>query len=422
MQNKIYEKLDVLIQAGKRKFAIYPYGEMGIQVQNILIENYKIEDSVFIDSSEKLDSEYIVLLVNMNRRDYYQTRTALLENVSQERIVDVFLDYGADINVVNSIQKGINTRVIFNPIHRWPGAKAELSQVGGNTGNLVFVEGLKRNVDFDYESFLTLEWKKDFLGRENVRAIMPAANFLSKETKWIENLVPILESTDMSFTLAGLGAQAKLNETPNDVVSKLSTGQKRFFSLVGERARTIGVRGEFTAECLDLLGIKNVDIIGCPSFYSCEGHYPLIKKASLDKVMCTKSGKDIKIHEISEMVNATVISQVNGDDKCGCKNIFYDFDEWNKFIQKNDFTFSFGTRFHGNMMALNNGVPTLWIVHDWRTLELAQYLKLPYINYYQEFQNITKPEQLLDYCDYGELYKSYADLYKNYREFIGRNL
>lgn len=422
MQNKIYEKLDVLIQAGKRKFAIYPYGEMGIQVQNILIENYKIEDSVFIDSSEKLDSEYIVLLVNMNRRDYYQTRTALLENVSQERIVDVFLDYGADINVVNSIQKGINTRVIFNPIHRWPGAKAELSQVGGNTGNLVFVEGLKRNVDFDYESFLTLEWKKEFLGRENVRAIMPAANFLSKETKWIENLVPILESTDMSFTLAGLGAQAKLNETPNDVVSKLSTGQKRFFSLVGERACTIGVRGEFTAECLDLLGIENVDIIGCPSFYSCEGHYPLIKKASLDKVMCTKSGKDIKIHEISEMVNATVISQVNGDDKCGCKNIFYDFDEWNKFIQKNDFTFSFGTRFHGNMMALNNGVPTLWIVHDWRTLELAQYLKLPYINYYQEFQNITKPEQLLDYCDYGELYKSYADLYKNYREFIGRNL
>lgn len=422
MEDKIYEKLDVLIQAGKRKFAIYPYGEMGIQVQNILIENYKIEDSVFIDSSEKLDSEYIVLLVNMNRGEYYQTRTALLDNVSQERIVDVFFDYGADINVVNSIQKGINTRVIFNPIHRWPGAKAELSQVGGNTGNLVFVEGLKRNVDFDYESFLTLEWKKEFLGRENVRAIMPAANFLSKETKWIENLVPILESTDMSFTLAGLGAQAKLNETPNDVVSKLSTGQKRFFSLVGERACTIGVRGEFTAECLDLLGIKNVDIIGCPSFYSCEGHYPLIKKASLDKVMCTKSGKDIKIHEISEMVNATVISQVNGDDKGGCKNIFYDFDEWNKFIQKNDFTFSFGTRFHGNMMALNNGVPTLWIVHDWRTLELAQYLKLPYINYYQEFQNITKPEQLLDYCDYGELYKSYADLYKNYREFIGRNL
>lgn len=250
---------------------------------------------------------------------------------------------------------------------------------------------------------------------------MPAANFLSKETTWIEVFIPIIESTDMSFTLAGLGAQAKLDETPNDVVSKLSLGQKRFFSLVSERAQSIGVRGEFTAECLELLGIKNVDVIGCPSFYKYESNYPMLNEATLDKVMCTKSRRDIKLQEISEMVNATVISQMPSDVQDEKKNIFWDYDVWNEYIQKNNFTFSFGTRFHGNMMALNNGVPALWIVHDWRTLELVQYLKLPYINYYKEFQDITKPQQLLGYCDYSEVYKNYNNLYKKYREFISRN-
>ena len=421
MQDKLHEKLDSLIRAGKRKFAIYPYGDIGIQVQNILIEKYKINDSVFMDISDNIHSGYIILLVNMNRDEYYKTRAVLLEKVSQERIIDVFLDFVADVTVVNNIQKGVNTRVIFNPIYKWPSVEDKMIQVGLNTGNLVFVEAIKRNVIYDYESFLTKEWSKDFLGKENVKAIMPAANFLSKETTWIEKLVPILESTDMSFTLAGLGAQAKLDEVPRDVVSKLSKGQRRFFSLVSERAKSIGVRGSFTAECLELLGIKNVEIIGCPSFYKYEGDYPTINGAALDKVMCTKSGRDTKVQELSEMTNATIISQMPSDEKKEKKNIFWDYDEWNEYIQKNKFTFSFGTRFHGNMMALNNGIPALWVVHDWRTLELAQYLKLPYINYYKEFQDITKPQQLLEYCNYSEVYKNYKNLYKNYQEFIRHN-
>lgn len=86
MQDKIYEKLDPLIRVGKRKFAIYPYGDLGIQVQNILIEKYKINDSVFIDISDELNSEYTILLVDMNRGEYYKTRVNLLEKVSQERV------------------------------------------------------------------------------------------------------------------------------------------------------------------------------------------------------------------------------------------------------------------------------------------------------------------------------------------------
>lgn len=39
---------------------------------------------------------------------------------------------------------------------------------------------------------------------------------------------------------------------------------------MSERTNTIGVRGAFTAECLDLMGIHNYRIIGCPSMFSAD--------------------------------------------------------------------------------------------------------------------------------------------------------
>ena len=104
------------------------------------------------------------------------------------------------------------------------------------------------------------------------------------------------------------------------------------------------------------------------------------------------------------------------------KNIFFDYDSWSHFMRQNDFTFAFGTRFHGNMMALNHGISTLYLVHDWRTRELVEYLKLPHLELNGTFQKIKYPEELMEYCDYTEVYKNYGVLYKRYCEFIEKNL
>lgn len=50
---------------------------------------------------------------------------------------------------------------------------------------------------------------------------------------------------------------------------------------------------------------------------------------------------------------------------------FFTIEEWESFYAKNNVSFAWGTRFHGNMAALQNGVPALWVNHDSRTRELT---------------------------------------------------
>ena len=57
---------------------------------------------------------------------------------------------------------------------------------------------------------------------------------------------------------------------------------------MSERTNTIGVRGAFTAECLDLMGIHNYRIIGCPSmFVNLNGILPSIGRPTCGKYQIT---------------------------------------------------------------------------------------------------------------------------------------
>ncbi len=87
---------------------------------------------------------------------------------------------------------------------------------------------------------------------------------------------------------------------------------------------------------------------------------------------------------------------------------FQDMPSW--FEKIREFDFSFGTRFHGNMVALQGGVPALWVVHDTRTMELCDYLALPYLML-EEVEKLRDISQLQDATDYGAFEKAYD---KNY--------
>ena len=439
------------LKEGKSSFIIYPFGKQGKIFKNILnrdfginelavMDNYCLSDECNVikteDVQKYLDENCIIFLVSDNYSIYFELRREILKYVSAERIVDVlspkhFFQNWSYINVLDSLERKEKVKVVFNPvmqtvmhygIDEWKTNDEKMSAVGKNTGNLVYSETIKEHLNYDLETVLTSDWTKERLGQRNVFSIMPASNFLAPYATWIEYLIPILECTDMHFTLVGLGAQAALDETPKDVVSKLSEKQKYFFKLVSERAVTIGVRGEFTAECLGVLGIHNVEVIGCPSYYQYEGNYPILPNPKLDKVLYTaQNGKD-KIYKIAEKANAQLICQDFLDTQCN-QVIFFDYEKWNQYIRQGEYSFAFGSRFHGNMMALRNGVPTLWIVHDWRTLELVQYLGLPYINYYDpKFQKIKYVEELLEYCDYSKVYAKYPQLLEKYNKFMKCNL
>lgn len=100
--------------------------------------------------------------------------------------------------------------------------------------------------------------------------------------------------------------------------------------------------------------------------------------------------------------------------------VFWDIQSWNDFYKKENIKFAFGTRFHGNMAALRNGIPALWITHDSRTRELTSYMHLPSIDA-TEISKVNKLEELLEYCDYTELKKNYKALSIKYVEYLNEN-
>lgn len=325
----------------------------------------------------------------------------------------------------------------------------KLKYVGGNTGNIVFENAIKEQVLFEKEDWLTPRKKYS----DDYVYVLPCSNFLAKENKWLEPLVDIIEKNPIRIVLVGLGAQGGLDELPSNVVKKLSRKQKRFFQIIAERCVSIGVRGEFTAECLVKLGIYNSTVIGCPSVFKwLNGELPILKTPTAEKMLITITpGKissnllKIGIKENSMWVMQSADELINNNKNIairlhGKKNfngipldiiqsyqqkeskIFFDYSSWNSFLVNEKFTFTYGTRFHGNMMSLRNEIPAMWFVHDIRTLELVNSLKLPYmIIGSKECNNITCGQDIIEACDYSSFYKNYPQNVKNYCEFLKKN-
>lgn len=323
----------------------------------------------------------------------------------------------------------------------------KIKKLGGNTGNMVFVNAVKEQIPFCKE-----DWIRE--GAELTDAyiyVLPCSNFLHVSNRWIEPLVDIIEKYPIKIILAGLGAQAGLQEGTK-AVDRLSKKQRRFFEIIAERCKSIGVRGEYTAECLARLGIKNSSIIGCPSIYqNLDTDYGKIGKPSFHKTLVTITPARKRTSQILEWgmrVNADWIMQSKDEMiplfssnkwirsmqkerrypkipmeelekyQYSKARIFWDFERWNAFIKNGGYTFSFGLRFHGNMMALRNGVPTLWFVHDMRTRELADTLKIPAI---RQTDRIKDPEELLEKCDYSEFRNQYLKMREKYIDFLHEN-
>jgi hypothetical protein len=56
-------------------------------------------------------------------------------------------------------------------------------------------------------------------------------------------------------------------------------------------------------------------------------------------------------------------------------SVFFDVDKWSLYIQQHIGVI--GSRLHGSILALNSGKPCLFVTHDSRTLEIADFANIP---------------------------------------------
>lgn len=347
------------------------------------------------------------------------------------------------------------------------GWKNRMIHLGHNTGNLLIGQSLYEQLDVSYHdggSSSDPEWIN-----ESFDCIAIAcSNFLFRGFD-MGYLADVIEKTTLPCLVVGLGAQA-----PNDhsVEFDLPQGTLRFLRIIAERSTEIGVRGSFTADALDHLGIKNVRIVGCPSlFRSRRPEIKIQKRERKERTLrvAVNGSRDIVSHaasphdaariqrqlfelavklegfyvlqsEVPEIpvhlsrgpVAPEIASQIaaiqqalglqmSSDELISflrrrCR-VFFDVDSWDQFIREIDL--SIDSRFHGNVIALTNGIPAIILTHDSRTQELAELIQVP--RYRNTDISSIDIERLYDQADYSNFEQQYSFLYHNFKEFLIRN-
>lgn len=273
-----------------------------------------------------------------------------------------------------------------------------LAKVGLNNGNMLFWHSL--NFILDSELKTMEECSSDTFDGSQYTA------FITTDLIWIQErtFFPVVSKQleiagDKPLIPISIGLQTATFKKdfelhPNTITLLLE---------LQERA-VLGVRGNYTAEILNKYGVKNIEVIGCPSMYlpfdynfeiSKEKVSPKNVAVNLRSIYSKLKYKEIKFlvysanHKFSfveqtghpftreicpDMPTFDYLSKWLNDYKL----MFFDINDWRSFMSTVDF--SMGCRFHGNVIALWEKKPALFITIDSRTTELCEHFFLPTIS------------------------------------------
>lgn len=319
-----------------------------------------------------------------------------------------------------------------------------------NTGNYFYEESLLRQLK-NVHVANSLEDLPAHVGT----LVLSMSNFISSTTD-LGYLYDELSARSVEqVVMIGAGAQAY--EFGDRIT--LTEGTRRFLGYVAARSVSIGVRGHYTAEILARLGIRNVDVIGCPSAFW-NNSAPAFKWSELperprlavhstplghfrDKVsalMAHGMRHDADYVLQSETWMMPLLDAGSDEDLLDrgilyyaypeCDSIelrawlkrklvvFFGMEKWLQQIASYDFVY--GSRFHGNMAAIQAGVPALNMPFDTRTRELCDYLNLPSLRL-KHFCKDMPLQQLRDLADFDLFCRTYPVKQRAYADFLERN-
>jgi hypothetical protein len=302
-----------------------------------------------------------------------------------------------------------------------------LGVVGRNSGNLAFQYAVNRHIA-SAKTPVGFGSDPSWVRERCDVLVIPSSNQVNPvEDSWVLKAADFIEAADLPCIAVGLGAQAA---TLHDEI-KLSDGTLRYLQAISSHSEAIGVRGDYTASVLSKYGIKNTVVIGCPSNFLhpsptlgatieqkiSDGHLHRlvmtdierrIRREDLDRKLfdwivqshgtyvcqsdpvltCLARGRreeassadvermyrwlvDVGAHE-----NHTAAPSL--DSFANYFRAFFDIGAWLEFLSGYDL--SIGVRFHGNLLAIQAGIPGLCIAHDARTQELCTTTALPCVS------------------------------------------
>ncbi len=386
------------------------------------------------------------------------------ENLGRLRLVlrfEIYLfDVGLGDKTLNVFLLGATPEITPEPDED---PISKLAKTSGNTGNQLIAHALLGQINYN-----DISWDYTVDPREVSERfdmfVIAAANFLFPSFDFGE-MADYIERADLPVAIVGLGAQSR----SYDPDINLSPGTERFLKVVAERSVSIGVRGLFTQQVLHRRGIRNVTVTGCPSYYMRGAPVAELAKQDFGKVrkISVNASRDVITHAfdskkmlevvreiyregiawgadfIAQSENAEIRLADHGppeysgpalEEICGFLRgvaddasmrewarahlrVFFRVTDWIDAIRGYDFVF--GNRFHGNMVALQYGVPACVVCHDTRTEEMCRFLAMPCVNIVD--LAAIQVQALYDIVDTAAWNRRYKTLYPQYVEFLCAN-
>jgi hypothetical protein len=349
---------------------------------------------------------------------------------------------------------------------RIPDPEAFFEARGINTGDLLVYDATLRHLDVTKVTSLGFapagdprHWPKT---QPDV-TIIRGSNYLMEGLEF-GHMVPLLRHLTGPVIALGVGAQAAAYRR-----LALSEGSIAFWRLVAEKSRSLGVRGAYSAEVLEGIGIRNLRIIGCPSFYRSRQERRPIRAAlplsarvglTLNRMLAgdytanaaatrlaqtqllgavaRRPGSRLYAQgEREEMLlalgrperRAAQLEQVLGAyglmddpsarDLLGTRMAAHvGIDAWEADIAAH-VDVMVGLRLHGNVMALQQGIPAIPFVYDTRTREVADLFQLPSVE--MQLSRRVDLDALIGEANFEPFERAYAENFAAYRDFLEEN-
>ena len=323
-----------------------------------------------------------------------------------------------------------------------------------NVGNRLWFQGIMSAVDTEENtySFLSSEMSPDYINHSFDFIILPMANiFNAKFTHYLTQFCSILSKIHIPIYVIACGAQADKPEDLDLLIQQIGDLSKRFISTIYDSGGEFALRGHFTKSFFDQLGFSSAVVTGCPSMYqfgpnftvnnsktdpanlrpvfngeismlsSLFKHYPNSAFMDQDNMFrCLYQEKNMH-PTLRDSLSFFCLYDICTSDLLAQDRIklIPDMFNWRTYLIKEGFNYSFGSRIHGNIMAILSGIPATVIAIDTRTLEMAEFFKIPYIKY-QKGHTYSSDElqDLYLKADFNEFNKSYSENYSRYASFL----
>jgi hypothetical protein len=340
---------------------------------------------------------------------------------------------------------------------------------GRNVGNMIFTESMHRlitvpGVDVVSDSFLSerLPDSRAHAARINEefdQFVIPLANaFRASFHRNLTQMTQLIERLDIPVVVAGVGVAGGVGSLDNpfpDNPPEVTATIKRFLTTVLDHSSTIGVRGETTRDYLASLGFgdEHVEVVGCPSLFRRGDELRVEKKSdrlsedshfTMNLSPYVPIMDEVSIRHAERYPHMVYVPQGHdslemllwGVDRNPKKRpdlpahpthplytanrmrFFVDPVTWNDYLAQQEF--SFGTRIHGNIAAINARTPAHVLAHDARTLELARYHEIPH-TLVPDLPPKVDAADLFEQTDYSAFNAGHPERFAKFSRFLEKN-